>query len=156
MAREFLTQVAIDAPVATAWGVLTDFDRFGAWCPTLRAIHGRPVRGTRLGLRLATDAGGEKTVGLTAVVRVVDEPRELAWGGGVPGMPWLLDVHHWFQLEARGDSGCVLHHGERFRGALLGLLWPLVARRVEAGYPAFNEAFKRRCEERASAAGGED
>lgn len=151
MAREFLTHVEIDAPVATAWSVLTDFARFGEWCPTLRAVDGRPVRGAKLGLRLATNAGGDKTIGLTAVVRVVDEPRELAWGGGVPGMPWLLDVHHWFQLEARGDSGCVLHHGERFRGLLLAPLWPLVARRVEAGYPAFNAAFKRRCEELAAA-----
>lgn len=146
MARQFLTHIDIDVPVARAWEVLTAFAAFSEWCPTLREVRGEPVPGTKLRLRLAKDAGGDATIGLTAAVRVADAPHDLAWGGGFPGAPWLLDVHHWFRLEPLGPGRCVLHHGERFSGLLLGLLWPLVARRVEAGYPAFNAAFKRRCE----------
>ncbi len=146
MAREFLTRIEIAVPLQRAWAVLTDFGRFGAWCPTLRQVNGTPTVGSPLALRLATAAGGDKTIGLRATVREVEAPHRLAWGGGVPGMPWLLDVHHWFELEPLGPERCRLHHGERFQGILLPLLWPIVAARVEAGYPAFNEAFRRRCE----------
>lgn len=146
MDRTFLTHIEIAVPVERAWAVLTDFAAFGEWCPTLRAVQGEPVVGRKLRLRLATDPSGAKTLGLSAAVRTAAAPNELAWGGGVPGMPWLLDVHHSFRLESLGPQRCCLHHGERFRGLLVAPLWPFVARRVEAGYPAFNAAFKRRCE----------
>lgn len=148
MSREFLTYVDIDASIESAWSVLADFANFRDWCPTLREVQGEPVVGCRLRLRLASAPGAEGTVGLSAAVRVVEAPNHLAWGGGVPGLPWLLDVHHWFRLEALGTDRCRLHHGERFQGLLLPLVWPFVAQRVEAGYPAFNAAFKRRCEAR--------
>jgi len=144
--REFLTMIEIDAPVARAWDVLTDFADFGEWCPTLRAVAGAAAVGTGLKLRLAAAPGADRTLGLSATVRVVDPPKELAWGGGFPGAPWLLDVHHWFRLEPLASERCRLHHGERFRGLLRPLLWWAIATRVEAGYPAFNLAFKARCE----------
>lgn len=146
MSREFLTTIDIDVSVDRAWAVLTDFAAFHAWCPTLRDVQGEAVAGCPLRLRLASAPGAEATVGLSAAVRVVEAPHHLAWGGGVPGLPWLLDVHHWFRLEGLGSERCRLHHGERFQGLLLPLVWPFIAQRVEAGYPAFNAAFQRRCE----------
>lgn len=148
MSHEFLTHIDMETSVERAWTVLTDFAGFPEWCPTLRAVHGQPEVGCRLRLRLASAPGSEATVGVSAKVRVVEPPHHLAWGGGVPGLPWLLDVHHWFRLEALGPERCRLQHGERFQGLLLPLLWPFVAKRVEAGYPAFNAAFQRRCEGR--------
>ncbi len=147
MQREFHTTIDVDVSAADAWDVLSDFSAFGQWCPTLREVRGTAALGSELALRLAKQAGGDDTIGLAASVRVVDAPRELAWGGGFPGAPWLLDVHHWFEIEPLGADRCRLHHGERFRGLLLGLLWWAVAARVEAGYGAFNAAFKARCEE---------
>jgi hypothetical protein len=146
MQREFHTKIDIGVPAARAWDVLSDFDSFSEWCPTLREVRGSASLGAKLALRLAKRAGGNDTIGLSAAVRTVDAPRELAWGGGAPGAPWLLDVHHWFEIEPLGPDRCRLHHGERFRGALLGLLWWAVADRVEDGYGAFNSAFKKRCE----------
>lgn len=146
MRREFLTRIEIDASVDHAWGVLTSFDRFHEWCPTLRSVEGSAVVGAKLALRLATSPGDDQVVRLSAKVRTVNPTRDLAWGGGVPGLPWLLDVHHWFRFEVIDSTHCRLLHGERFQGLLLPLVWPFIGQRVQAGYPAFNAAFKQRCE----------
>jgi len=143
--HEFLTTIDIDVPVANAWDVLVGFDLYPQWCPTHREIRGRAVVGETLRIRLASAPGSDKSFPVTAAVRSVDPGRELAFGGGVPGAPWLFDIHHWFRLESLGPNRCRLHNGERFSGLLLSLLWRAIATRVERGYPVFNAAFKERC-----------
>ena len=144
--REFLTTIDVDAPVAEAWRVLTEFGSYGEWCPTHREIQGAATPGGRLRISLARTPGGSETFTVPATVRAVEPPNELAFGGGVPGAPWLFDIHHWFRLESLGESRCRLHNGERFQGLLMIVLGSVIAARVESGYAAFNTAFKRRCE----------
>lgn len=144
--HQFRTTIDVAVPAERAWAVLTDFAAYGAWCPTHREIRGEPVVGARLGLRLAADPAGERTIGVSARVRAVEAPRLLAFGGGAPGAPWLLDIHHEFRIEPLGAGHCRLHNDERFRGLLLAPVWTRLRARVERGYPAFNAAFKQRCE----------
>ncbi len=144
--KQFRTEIEIDAPVARAWTVLTGFHDYPDWNPTIRAVDGTPAPGSKLRLRLAREIGGEQTIGVSARVRVCEPNRELAWGGGIPGAPWLLDVHHYFRLEEIAGEHARLIHGEDFRGILVPLIWPLIASRVGPGYEATNQAFKRQCE----------
>lgn len=74
----------------------------------------------------------------------IDVPAAYAWG--VPGMPFLLDVHQGFRIESLSDDRCRFHCGECFRGIILNPLWPQIAKRAADGYDGFNLAFKQRCE----------
>jgi hypothetical protein len=147
--HQFRTTIEVDVPVERAWDVLVDFGAYGEWCPTHREIRGVATVGTKLRLRLAGEPGSDKTLAVSAKVRRADPPHLLAFGGGIPGAAWLFDIHHAFRLEPLSGGRCRLHNEERFRGMLLALLWSKIAPRVERGYPAFNAAFKRRCEETA-------
>lgn len=147
--HQFRTSVEVEVPIERAWAVLVDFASYAAWCPTHREIRGAAVAGTRLQLRLASEPGSDQTRAVPATVRAVEPPQRLAFGGGVPGLPMLLDIHHELRLEALGPARCRLDNEERFRGWLLAPLWSRIEPRVQRGYAAFNLAFKRRCEEAA-------
>jgi hypothetical protein len=141
--QEFEERTVINASLAIGWQVLTGFPDYGQWNPLLRRIDGKAETGAALKLRVAKSLGADETVALPAKVRICTPHTEIAWGGGVPG---LLDVHHYFRFET-APGGFRFIHGERFRGLLLPLLWPVLARRVrQENYAAFNTAFKVRCE----------
>lgn len=143
--RQFRTIVDIEAPIERAWTVLTDFSAYGSWCPTHREIRGEAIVGGRLRLRLASEPGSDRTLAVGARVRIVEAPRCLAYGGGFPAVPALLDIHHEFHLEPLGPDRCRLTNDEIFRGLLLAPVMPLIESRVQRGYGAFNDAFRRRC-----------
>lgn len=144
--REFTTTLDIDAPAARAWRVLVDFSAYPQWCPTHREIRGAAVLGETLRIRLAREPGSDSTFGVPAKVRTLEPERELAYGGGFPGAPWIFDVHHAFRLEALEPNRCRLTNYERFSGALVAVVGGVIAARVGKGYVAFNEAFRSRCE----------
>ncbi len=138
----FVAETDIPADLETGWRVLTDFARYPEWNPLLRRVGGEAKVGASLRLQVARTLGSDKTVFLPARVRVSEPGRELAWGGGVPG---LLDVHHFFRFTPLA-KGFRFTHGETFRGPLLTLIWPLVRTRVrQENYDAVNEAFRARC-----------
>jgi len=76
--------------------------------------------------------------------------RALEWLGRV-GVPGLFDGRHRFELEPLPGGRSRLHHGERFTGLLVPLLWGSVAGPTTAGFERFNEAFADRCREVAAA-----
>lgn len=142
--QKFQAVTDVAADVSTGWRVLTDFAAYPQWNPLMRSVKGKPEKGASLGLRVARALGSDETVPLPARVRVVAPEKEIAWGGGVPG---VFDVHHYFRFE-RTAGGFRFIHGEIFSGFLQPIIWPLIKGRVKASnYEALNQAFKRRCEE---------
>ena len=145
MARIIQNTARIDAPPATVWAVLTDFDERSEWDPYYREVRGELARGARLTVRASlNDTDGLVTSHPRIVVL---EPGErLAWTNRffVPG---LLDSRNEFRLTSPKADATELRQTERFSGLLVtpskGTLDD-----VEARLRQWTAAIKRRAEAR--------
>jgi hypothetical protein len=140
--RRIETSIDIQAPPDRVWAVLADWAAYPTWNPFVREIRGTPEVGSRLRVRLQLPGGSPMTV--TPRLTDLDPDRRLAWLGSL-GMSGVFDGNHAFELEPL-EGGTRLHQYERFTGALVPLLWPLLRRKTEAAFVAMNEAVKQRAE----------
>ncbi|MFB6194497.1 MAG: SRPBCC family protein [Halobaculum sp.] len=140
---EIVTTVDIDAPPQAVWEVLTDFESFAQWNPTME-VSGAAVEGERLDVVLTLP--DRKPQAFRPEVLVAVEPRELRWRGQLFA-PGLYDGEHRFQLgPLDGGERTRLTHAETFRGVLVGFVNRRIGDAVEAGFEAMNDALKRRVE----------
>jgi hypothetical protein len=137
-------QTRINAPLGTAWQVLTDFGSYRTWHPilTLESHAGPLAVGTLLRGQSSGGPAGEQPVAFT--VTRVQEPNHLAWTGGDPE---VVAGRHSFQLEQLADGATEFIESEVFTGpaapAVIGGQLPA----LHAAYETFVAAFKKRVEE---------
>lgn len=145
MAWEISVREPIRAPPGTVWDVLTAFEAYGEWNPTLTSVTGEPELGERLRVTVSLPSG----LGLpfVATVTVLDPERELRWATGLPS-DGALDAEHAVVLEP-DDDGVVVDQRARFEGALAEPVLGRLSAQVRAGLEAMNEALKERAEARA-------
>jgi hypothetical protein len=131
-------ETVVAARPATVWRVLSDARGFEHWNPVHVRVEGAFREGEVLKVHVKDGAG--KVSAFDSTVRSVVPERELAQGGGVPG---LLTFSHRFRLEAVAGGTRVVQR-ETFRGVgvlFVDLDW------VEPGYRSVNAALKKRAEE---------
>ena len=99
--REITTEIQISAPIDKVWQVLTDFDRWTEWNPTVKHASGNAAVGSRL--ELTVDGGGDRDAKYQPVVLQSDPPQSFRWSATMmagfvfrndrvferPGMPWI-------------------------------------------------------------------
>ncbi len=141
--RRVERSIAIDAPAARVWEVLVDFARYPEWNPFITSIEGEAVPGARLKLRLRPP--GRRSMTFRPRVLVATPGRELRWLGHL-FIPGLFDGEHSFVIEPVGARTCRFHHGETFRGALVGLFRKGLDATGE-GFDQMNRALKERAEQ---------
>jgi hypothetical protein len=90
----------LPVPAEVAFDTLADHDSWFRWMPASFRPAGRPLGRLSVGMKLRVKILGSP---LPASIRVmvVDRPRELTWGGGVPG---LIMGRHRFLFEPKGDT----------------------------------------------------
>lgn len=140
--KEFRTDCLIPVPIETCYRVLTDFERFCEWSC---AHHKIEAAGDELTLYLRReDQSNPKPIVLRAQIRRTEPPTHLAWGGGLAWAPWIIDIHHYFELERVGEQTKFVH-GERFHGILGHSFAALRSELQLKQYRRFNESFSKRC-----------
>lgn len=145
MARTIQNTVRIDAPPATVWAVLTDFDERPEWDPYYREVRGELAPGARITVRASlNDANGLVTSHPRIVV--LDPGERLAWTNRFV-VPGLLDSHNEFRLTSPKAGVTELHQTERFSGLLVALSKGTLDD-VEARLRQWTAAIKRRAEAR--------
>ncbi len=103
-------ELTISGPIEAVFSRFVDYRRWEEWMPsTFRPMRG-PSRPLRSGDRLLI-----RVTGLPSFIKVfqVDSPREVAWGGGIPG---LLSARHSFVFEALGDKTTRIRSSEPWTG----------------------------------------
>lgn len=126
--KEFQTRIAIRAPVAKIWSLLTDAAAYPAWNTTVRRVDGTIAHGQKVTVhpQLATGrAFPVKVAELAPGARMV-------WRGGVP---FLFAGERTFTLEPQADGVVEF----RMREAFTGLMAPLLTRSIPDLQPAFDE-----------------
>lgn len=134
--------IEIGAPADVVWSVLTDFDRWPSWMPSVRSVDadGPFVTGTRFRWRAGSAS-------LISEVLEAEPGQSAAWRGSTRG---IEAIHTWrFESDPRGDTTLVRteESWEGFLPRLLpGYLGKALAKALEDGL----EALKRQSELHAS------
>ena len=110
----YRTTFAVEAPVERVWEVLTDFDRWAEWNPSVPSIEGEPRVGSTVALTLAMP--GRPSAKVKAALTEVVPERRLVWDGTVG--PRLFAGHREFLIEPQPDGTVRFTHVEDVSGLL--------------------------------------
>ena len=135
--RDIATEIAIAAPPARVWAILTDTDAYPEWNPQT-ALTGNLAPGSVIENRVGH--GREQQV-FRPTVLVARTGQELRWRGRIL-VPRLFDAEHYFLLRPQG-AATIFTQGEHVRGVAL---WFLDVAELVPGFQAMNAALKARAE----------
>ncbi len=140
--KNIRTEIIIDAPIATVWDILMNFDSYPNWNPFIH-ITGNAVVGQHLENTIFLE--GQKPQIFKPKVLEVQQNKLLRWEGNLL-IKGLFDGMHYFQLEAINQDQTRLVHGENFKGILVGLILKMIGTATEEGFKKMNLALKEQCE----------
>ena len=140
--KNIRTEIIIDAPIATVWDILMNFDNYPNWNPFIH-ITGNAVVGQHLENTIFLE--GQKPQIFKPKVLEVQQNKLLRWEGNLL-IQGLFDGMHYFQLEAINQDQTRLVHEENFKGILAGLILRMIGTATEEGFKKMNLALKEQCE----------
>lgn len=143
MNEQIETHIRIDAPIEAVWAVLTDFQAYPTWSPTIAEFFGTPKVGQRTKV-LLTQPGGT-SITMNPIFLQIDANRELRWKGRLL-LNGIFDGEHYFQLESLSNGQTELIQGEKFSGLLVPFMKKMIHGNTKLGFEAFNRAIKERVE----------
>jgi len=149
MKHELHTEIDIEAPPETVWGILTDLAHFADWNPFIVSSEGKVEVGERLKNRLQPPGG--KAMTFRPTVTEVQSNQVFEWLGRL-GPPGIFDGRHRFELEPTATGGTRLVHSEQLNGVLVRFLRKKLDTQTLPGFVAMNTALK----DRAEASGGSE
>jgi hypothetical protein len=147
--RTIRSAIEIRAPIATVWGVLTDFAAYPDWNPHIRQVQGEAEDGARISIH--TQPPGGRMIVMRPTVITWTPPNELRWRSTFLGGR-LFSGEHGFKLEPTATDRCRFIQDETFSGMLVPLYARLRLPRTRRGFDETNEALRDRAE--GIAAGG--
>ncbi len=138
----YRTTFPVAAPASAVWAVLTDFERYGEWNPSLPSIRGDLRPGAEVALTLGMP--GRPSAKVKARLGRVEPDRCLTWDGNA-GADWLFAGHRELVIEP-ADDGVLVTHVEDVSGALFPVFRLVMGSAIQRSHDAFNAALKSRCE----------
>jgi hypothetical protein len=120
----------IAASAATIWNVLTDFERYPDWNPSLPSISGELRPGATVALTLGMP--GRPSPKVKATLREVAVGRRLTWHGNA-GADWLFAGDREFVIDEQPDGTVLFTHVEDVHGALFPIFCALMGGAIQRG-----------------------
>lgn len=138
------TEIEISASATTVWETLTDFLSYAEWNPYILTATATFAVGSAIEFLEEIPGRGRFTI--KAVFTRIEPEQEFRWRGHYI-VPFILEVNHYFILEAIAPSQTRFKHGQNQTGILVPLLsWHHHFDRLRDAYIAMNQALKVRCE----------
>ena len=144
--REIRTEIEIAAPRSKVWSILTDFDKWQEWSPTVQNSGGSGAVGAKLSMTMCGKEGKEGKPGprYAPEITIFDEPKKLQWTATMMA-GFVFTNGKIVELEET-SSGTRLVHIETFSGLMVPMMW----KHMETGVPpmldAMNKALKDKAE----------
>lgn len=135
--------IIIHASIESVWGVLSDFNQYPAWSPTIKQFFSAPRVGQRSKVRLEQPDG--PSMNMNPMFLVITPQKELRWKGSL-FVPGLFDGEHYFMLEKKSNNETLLTQGEHFSGILIFFFRKMIYGNTRNGFRLFNEALKKQVE----------
>jgi hypothetical protein len=145
----YRTTFPIAESAETVWKVLTAFERYPEWNPSLPSISGELRAGSTVSLTLGMP--GRPSPKVKAKLGDVAPGRRLTWRGNA-GADWLFAGDREFLIDARRDEMVLFTHVEDVHGVPFPLLRAVMGSAIHRSHDDFNAALKDRAEGRASTA----
>jgi hypothetical protein len=141
--REIRTEIQIAAPVDQVWQVLTEFDNWKEWNPTINQAGGRASVGSILNITIRGKEG-EDASNYQPVVLESDAPNSFRWRATMMAA-FVFKNDRVFVLTAK-DGGTHLVHTEEFTGLMVPLMWKKLEDFVEPTLEKMNQALVKKVE----------
>ncbi len=145
--KEYVTAVAIAAPPATVWRILTDAAAYRDWNPEIVAIDGTFAPGARVTAHVRLGDGAVRRV--PQRVQLFDASFRMEWVGGLP-LGLFVGRRTFTVAAAPGGAEFRMHIH------MSGLLSPLIIKSVGDRQPEldkFSAGLKRAAEDAAASRG---
>ena len=139
----YRTTFPIDASADAVWDVLTDFERYPEWNPSVPSISGEVRSGSTVAITLAMP--GRPSPKVKATLDDVVPGRRLTWHGNV-GADWLFAGSREFLIDPQPDGTVHFTHVEDVSGALFPLFRAAMGSAIQRHHDDLNLALRRRAE----------
>lgn len=141
--REIQAKVHILAPIDQVWKVITDFDNWKDWNPTIKQVSGEASIGSKLTITMCgkDDKDGQK---YQPTVLEVDPLNRFRWRVKMMG-GFIFTNDRVFELKEK-DGGTELINMERFSGLMATMAWSKLNEFVPTMLESMNLALKEKLE----------
>jgi len=140
----FRSDFDIHVSDSKVWDILTDFEKYTEWNPSLPFISGELKEGSVVSLRLGFP--GKKPMDVTARLEHVIPNKKLTWRGKV-GASWLFSGYRIFEINVLEQGKIKFTHVEDISGLLAPVFKIFMGNAVQQSHNDFNEALRKRAEE---------
>lgn len=142
------TGIAIAAPPALVWALLTDFAHYPDWNRYVVRIDGSASAGEEAQVTTRDERSGRETTQPVRIAAVA--PYLMHWVGEVEPVGTFRGDHY-FELVPAASGGTVLRHSERFSGSAAAAILDAYGDALRANFRLFNRCLKDAAEARVSA-----
>lgn len=140
----YRTTFRVNASPDRVWEILTDFDRWPEWNPSIPSIEGEARLGSTVAMTLAMP--GRPSASVKATLTEVVPERRLVWDGTL-GAKVLFAGHREFLIEPQPDETVLFTHVEDVSGVLFPLFRAFMGGAIQSHHQNLNTALKARAEE---------
>lgn len=140
----YRTEFEMRASDEHVWAILTDFDSYPDWNPSLPSISGELREGSTVSLTLGMP--GRPNPKVKAKLQEVTPNRRLTWHGNV-GADRIFAGDREFAIQPLAADRVRFTHVEDITGLLAPVFELLMGSSVQRSHDDFNEALRRRAEE---------
>ena len=139
----YRTEFEIDASDEQVWAVLTDFESYPDWNPSLPAISGELSEGSVVSLTLGIP--GRPNLKVKATLQEVTPKTRITWHGNVGG-DWFFAGDREFAIQKLAEKKVRFTHVEDTTGVLAPVFAMLMGAAQQRSHDALNESLRDRAE----------
>ncbi len=141
--KEVRTEIEINAPKEKVWDILTNFDGWGEWNPTVKEAKGEAKLKSTLTITMRgkTEEGAHS---YSPVIINIDAPNSFRFRASM-GARIMMTNYKTCQLEETA-KGVKLIHIEGFTGLMVPIIWKKMEKGVPMMLDMMNKALKKKAE----------
>ena len=140
----YRTTFSVAASSDKVWQIISDFDSWSEWNPSVPSIKGDLKVGSTCGVRLVMP--GRPSVNVKVTLTDVDPGRRFAWHGNIAHDRFFAGDRS-LDIEPQTDSTVLVTHTEDVTGAFFPVFKMLMGRAaIQAHHDNLNTGLKQRAE----------
>jgi hypothetical protein len=145
--REIKTEVYLSSTPEQVWKVLTNFNDWKSWNPTITLAEGKPSIGTKLNITINGSGKGDSNY--QPIVLASSAPFLFRWRAKMVAN-FVFQNDRVFELTSK-DGGTLLIHKEEFSGLMVPMMWNMFQEFVGPTLEKMNESLKLKLENKKGA-----
>ncbi len=140
----YRTTFAVAASSDRVWEVISDFDSWSEWNPSVPSIKGDLKVGNTCAVKLMMP--GRPSVNVKVTLTDVDPGRRFAWHGNIAHDRFFAGDRS-LDIEPRADGTVLVTHTEEVTGAFFPVFKTLMGQAaIQAHHDNLNKGLKQRAE----------